>query len=98
METVEVVIRIPAKMYKNMINDVWAGSQLVADAVKNGTVLPKGHGELVEWGKVVDIVTEYVPDDEGSVGNTNLKDLLYEVENMELVIGADKEVDNGQKG
>jgi len=46
METVEVVIRISAKMYKNMINDVWAGSQLVADAVRNGTVLPKGHGRL----------------------------------------------------
>ena len=42
-------------------------------------------------GKVVDIVTEYVPDDDGSVGNANLKDLLYEVENMEQVIEADKE-------
>lgn len=60
-------------------------------AIANGIVLPKGHGDLVDGGKVVDIVTEYVPDDDGSVGNTNLKDLLYEVENMERVIEADRE-------
>ena len=51
------------------------------------------HPEIIHHYKV-DIVTEYVPDDDGSVGNTNLKDLLYEVENMEQVIEADREAED----
>jgi len=96
METVEVVVRIPKEDLKSLQELARRGYVTSRDMmILNGTVLPKGHSELVEWGKVVDIVTEYVPDDDGSVGNTNLKDLLYEVENMELVIEADKEVTNG---
>lgn len=95
METVELVIKIPEELYKAykgrppMLGD--AGLDMIAQSIANGTVLPKGRDGLVELGKVIDIVTEYVPDDDGSVGNTNLKDLLYEVENMEPVIEADME-------
>lgn len=97
METVEVVIKLPKEAYERicyqMITSYAIGEAI--DAIVNGTVLPKECGELVEWGKVVDMVTEYVQDDDGSVGNTNLKDLLYEVENMERVIEADRGDKNG---
>mgnify|MGYP003305022074 CR=1 FL=1 len=100
METVEVVIRLPKGDF-NCIFDLYNGCKpdetsvfsVVLHSVANGTVLPKECGGLVEWGKVVDMVTEYVPDDDGSVGNTNLKDLLYEVENMERII----EIGRGDK-
>ena len=98
METVEVVIRLPKRTYdrvsKRGIIAFGEDAYYIGYAVTNGTVLPKEHDDLVELGKVIDIVTEYVPDDDGSVGNTNLKDLLYEVENMEHIIEADKEIDD----
>ena len=95
METVEVIVRLPKDMYERaLLTGVFVNGIDAADvggAIIDGIVLPKGHDVLVELGKVIDIVTEYVPDDDGSVGNTNLKDLLYEVENMEQVIETDRE-------
>lgn len=101
METVEVLVQIPKDLYEGIeCRNGELETEYVCDelmkAVDNGIVLPKGHGDLVKLNEVIDIVTEYVPDDDGSVGNTNLEDLLYEVENMERVIEADIGGDNNE--
>lgn len=44
METVEVVIRIP----KYVFEDTQRFQEAIAEYVRNGTVLPKGHGKLFD--------------------------------------------------
>ena len=57
METVEVVIRIPKEVYEKIqqIDRIILGRQngktiefALWNGVKNGTVLPKGHGRLID--------------------------------------------------
>ena len=51
---VEVVIRLP----KDDFNYIWCqgdtrGTPHLAEAIKNGTVLPKGHGRLIEADRLI---------------------------------------------
>ena len=52
METVEVVIKIPKKQLERLqrINGTWELMNLNSTeiAILNGTVLPKGHGKLID--------------------------------------------------
>lgn len=53
METVEVVIRLPKEQYNNILNK----GQVIAlsgyeKMIGKGTVLPKGHGRLVDAEKI----------------------------------------------
>ena len=44
----EIVIKIPKVMYINAQNDQLFGSEIIVDAIKNGTPLPKEHGRLID--------------------------------------------------
>lgn len=46
----EIVIKIPDNTYKAIKDDVYCGilDSVVYDAIKNGTELPKGHGQLID--------------------------------------------------
>lgn len=52
METVEVVIRIPKRTYDRVsergIIAYGDDAYYIGHAIKNGTVLPKGHGRLID--------------------------------------------------
>lgn len=53
METVEVMIRLPKEEYDYMIANptrynVCDDETLLYNHIKNGTVLPKGHGRLID--------------------------------------------------
>jgi len=51
METVEVLIRIPKQEFEELQgNYVWWGKH--GEYIKKGTVLPKGHGRLVDAEKI----------------------------------------------
>ena len=52
MANIELVIKIPEEMYKwvnevNKFSDDYGISDFI-DLVKNGTPLPKGHGDLID--------------------------------------------------
>ena len=51
MADVELVIKIPEEYYENVkygrSNDI-----LINNAIRNGTLLPKGHGKIVDLGKI----------------------------------------------
>lgn len=57
METVEVVIRIPKQAYDNVSANgiiIYADEAYhIGRAIANGTVLPKGHGRLVDADKII---------------------------------------------
>ena len=47
METVEVLVRIPKEDFEELqSNYVWWGRH--GDYIKKGTVLPKGHGKIID--------------------------------------------------
>lgn len=56
MNNIELVIKIPEEMYKwiydvnKFSNDYGMGDFI--DLIKNGTVLPKGHGRLIDVSKL----------------------------------------------
>lgn len=49
----QVVIDIPERDYKDALNGIFA-IDVVREAVKNGTPLPKGHGRLIDADVLVD--------------------------------------------
>ena len=56
MEDIELVIKIPEEMYKwvnevNKFSDDYGISDFI-DLVKNGTLLPEGHGRLGDLSKI----------------------------------------------
>ena len=52
METVEVLVRIPKEDFEKLqSNYIWWGKY--GEYIKNGTVLPKGHGRLIDGDKLI---------------------------------------------
>lgn len=89
MAYIELVIKIPEEGYrwikksdKTVFADV-ASKECMLHAIKNGTPLPKGHGDLVD-------ISPY----KGKVICSHLYSgvkKLIEVDSIEPIIGADKE-------
>jgi hypothetical protein len=89
MADIELVIKIPEEEYRWIIKsdetvfaDI-ASKECMLHAIKNGTPLPKGHGDLVD-------ISPY----KGKVICSHLYSgvkKLIEVDSIELIIEADKE-------
>lgn len=86
----KIVIDVPDRILYGIKNGITrngsVASQIVLNAVKNGTVLPKGHGQLVD----MDAVLRYI------------KEPLTKAEFMirmsaEKVLEADKEATDGSR-
>ena len=45
MKEIELVIKIPEKMYESVMDGTYCGT--LYQELKNGTPLPKGHGRLI---------------------------------------------------
>lgn len=50
MADIELVIKIPEEAYKLLKNEGvdWLGAEHILNVVANGTLLPKGHGDLID--------------------------------------------------
>ena len=59
MKTVEVVIKMPEEYYKN-VKYGRSGDVLINNAIKNGTVLPKGHGKIIDVDQFYKAFKEYL--------------------------------------
>ena len=99
----QIVIDIPEKLYKQQLGSYWSGNILIHDAILNGTLLPKGHGRLID----ADALKTYIDDCDCCVGCENesygcadkckCPDYLDEgmeriINNQPTIIEADKEV------
>ena len=89
MEQIELVIRIPKKLYdtiKKRERMLTSEDFQLYEAVENGTLLPKGHGDLIDRSKLEmsDIAPEpwYRP----MMAYTE-----WEIDDAEVVVEADKE-------
>lgn len=85
MADIELVIKIDEEMYKwvNDVNKFFGdyGTSDFIDLVKNGTPLPKGHGNLIDYDDLIAKLDTY--------GRKNVK---YQLPYSPTIIFADKEV------
>lgn len=86
METVEVVIRIPKKYIEGSL---FNGIEKIMKAVREGTVLPKGHGRLVDAREYENSIRKHYFDNSTVIRCTEIA-----LDNAETIIEADKEADN----
>lgn len=103
METVEVVIKIPKRSYESIISYKGKCLGLCDNAVKVGTVLPKGHGRLIDADKFIDALFVYgQADDKFKLGELikYTPSEIWEIEKIlaKTVIEADREVENEGSG
>ena len=95
MEYIELVVKIPEEMYK-WVNDVnkffddYRTSDFI-DLVKNGTPLPKGHGDLKDTDAICkDIISALGIRDENYL--LEAEEAVYKrIKNAPTIIEADKE-------
>lgn len=91
METVEVLIKLPKELYQMIKEDtLLPKNYAINEAIQNGTVLPKGHGDLKDanYMKREGIINR---------GNYNsIKGVREWIDEAPTIIEADKEVDNGE--
>ena len=68
----------------------WCGNDF--DFMEHLTAVPvPPHGRLIEESKVLDIVFEWCPDDDGSVGKDgDLREMLDEIEALPTIIPAEE--------
>ena len=97
MGTVEVVIRIPEKYIEGSL---FNGIEKIMKAVREGTVLPKGHGRLGDldtlYGDVINgIKAGNYEEGYEEYGHINdMDDVLETIKYADVVIEADKEAEN----
>ena len=51
----QIVIDIPEKLYKQQLGSCWSGNIIIHDAIVNGTLLPKGHGDLIDVNRKITV-------------------------------------------
>ena len=91
MEVIEVVIKIPKILYAQIQSDAeimiysgmrsWKGVlATLLRSVRNGTLLPKGHGRIADVDKMLD-----------EMRATRTYDILFALERVKPILEADKE-------
>ena len=83
METVEVLVRIPKEEFEELQrNYTWWGRY--GEYIKNGTVLPKGHGRILDEKDILDT-------ENNDGGWYDLVDMSEYIAGVKAIIEADKE-------
>lgn len=54
MSEIELVVKIPEEEYEMIVNSEDCGLHTLTRAVARGTILPKGHGRLIDADALVD--------------------------------------------
>ena len=96
-EEVEVVIKIPKEEY-DICKRTWDTDCLdvLMSAVKYGTLLPKGHGKIVDVNEILLDATTITTDDYS--GNEVLDVVLKEdIDNVHAIIEADEVKENSEE-
>ncbi len=88
METVEVLVRMPKSEYEELQgNYVWWGRH--GEYIKKGTVLPKGHDNLIDKGQLLRNVRKKAQEYD-EPWKTNLGSVVeYFVAGCDVIIGED---------
>ena len=108
MADIELVIKMPEEIYKNIQGEkFWLDSGLTLsnayDFIKNGTVLPKGHGDLIDRSKIYkaipaeedNVTGQGMTYEEMDAYNGGINAMYSVIQGVTTIIEADKESENG---
>lgn len=56
----QIIIDIPEQIYLNAKTEKLCGAEVIVNAIKNGTPLPKGHGRLIDAEKLKETMDIYL--------------------------------------
>lgn len=73
----QLVIDIPEEIYLNVKKDYLYDTEVIVNAFKNGTPLPKGHGRLIDADELKKVINQF--------------DYYDQVSDAPTIIEADKE-------
>lgn len=96
----KLTIDIPEQIYLNAKTDMLCGTDVIVNAIKNGTPLPKGHTELVDRQIIADYVHSHIQEINTGYGDLNqhtnriLRMIEDYIDNVPTIIEADKESEN----
>ena len=88
MADIELVIRIPENYDLSKIQNGSIASKVILNAVKNGTPLPKGHGDIVDIETLCNMFWD---------GNS-MEITKYDLSVIEPIIKADRESEDRDLG
>ena len=83
----EIVIKIPEEMWEK-VKDGYVPLG-ISKYLKNGTVLPKGYGRIIDYGYVVDAIDDWVNAEEYRYTNATYY-LRRRIANVPAIIEADR--------
>lgn len=92
----QIVINIPDRIYKIVQNRRLnlVDGEILENAVKNGTPLPKGYGDLISKEQAIDLVEFYQLNPQ----HFDFVNLIDEIKDEKPIIEADKDVEVVEKG
>lgn len=93
MADIELVVKIPERIHYGIEKGITVNgskaSQILIDAVKNGTLLPKGHGRLGDLDALREEVSSW------GINDYEPSDFMDEIDRTDTIIEADKEQTDG---
>ena len=105
-EDIQIVINIPKSTYTHLCNGKSIGaSLLIENAIKNGTPLPKGYGDLIDKSKIYKAIPAEEDNctgmgmtyDEMCAYNDGIDAMYNLVQNAKPIIEADKEKEESEE-
>ncbi len=88
MADIKLVIKMPEEMYAQIIDENGIDTMLIPykDIIKNGTPLPKGHGDLIDRSEVIKSLFDF---------HKGKKTIGQCIDDVQTIIEADKEQAEG---
>ena len=92
MAEIDLVIRIPRKVYKAICDKNALGCDIgdIKNIIRNGTPLPKGHGRLIDADKILSETADMECNLSDEKDKQSVRFLRLEMESADVVIEADK--------
>ena len=94
MADIELVIKIPKEEYEMIVDSEDCGLNILTRAIAHGTMLPKGHGILIDADGLDEAVYKKFDGIQcyDGTGYDIYSDMKYCIDNVPTIIEADKEV------
>lgn len=88
----QIIINMPDNQYKKLVNSYQhneAISTQLKEIVRNGTPLPKGHGDLIDRDELIECMKPILKDK--SIPLSSASEISYNIDCIPTILEADKE-------
>ena len=92
MADVKLVIKMPEEVYKSITNgkNYISYQEYVEGAIKNGTPLPEGHGDLIDYYDAVELINNKADEENSNFTINDIEKFGALLREVNPIIEADK--------